>query len=102
VKPIFNPAAFTETPQYTLSNAQRNYSQLRNPAFYNEDVNARKKFFFGSRFTGILQVDYFNVLNRTIFSGPDTNLNDSQFGQVTSQSLGSANRQGQVAFRLEF
>lgn len=102
VKPIFNPAAFTETPQYTISDAKRNYSELRNPAFYNENLNARKKFYFGDRFTGILQVDYFNALNRTIFQGPDTNLNDSTFGQVTSTSLNSSNRQGQVGFKLQF
>ena len=38
---------------------------MRNPANYNESVNVRKHFFFGERFQGILQVDYFNVLNRT-------------------------------------
>ena len=102
VKTIFNPAAFTETPQYTISDAKRNYGELRDPAFYNESLNARKKFYFGDRFTGILQVDYFNALNRTIFQGPDTNLNDSTFGQVTSTSLNSTNRQGQVGFKLEF
>lgn len=101
-KTIFNPAAFTETPQYTISDAKRNYSELRNSAVYNENLNARKKFFFGERFTGILQVDYFNAFNRTIFQGPDTNINDGTFGQVTDASSRINNRQGQVGFRLEF
>ena len=100
--PIFNPGAFTDSPAYTLADTPRNFAELRGPAFYNEAVNARKKFFFGERFTGLLQVDYFNVLNRTIFQGPDTNVDDSTFGQSTGTSSQIPNRQGQVSFRLEF
>jgi hypothetical protein len=104
---IFNPAGFVATPsQYVLGDAQRNYNELRDPANYNENVNVRKHFYFGERFQGILQVDYFNVLNRTIFQNPDTNQSDGTFGQVTGQGgnsqIGPNNRQGQVQFRLEF
>jgi hypothetical protein len=104
---VFNPGAFTATPsQFVLGNAQRNYGELRNPAQYNEDANVRKHFYFGERFQGILQVDYFNLFNRTILNGPDNNLSDSTFGQVTNlnanNQLGPSNRQGQVSFRLEF
>ncbi|WP_161557698.1 TonB-dependent receptor [Acidisarcina polymorpha] len=108
VTPIFNPAAFTDSPPYTLADTPRNFGALKDPAFYNENFNARKRFFFGERFTGILQVDYFNALNRTIFNGPDTNVDDSTFGQVVNQgcnnqgNIGNCNRQGQVTFRLEF
>jgi hypothetical protein len=102
--PIFNPAAFVDAAPYVLTDTKKNYPELRNSAFYNENLNARKKFFFGERFTGILQVDYFNVLNRTIFQTPDNNVDDSTFGQVTSQGTNASpgNRQGQVTFRLEF
>ena len=65
---IFNAGAFAATPsQFVLGDAIRNYAELRNPANYNEDVNVRKHFYFGERFQGILQVDYFNVFNRTRF-----------------------------------
>jgi hypothetical protein len=70
-----------------------------------ENLNARKKFFFGEHLTGILAVDYFNAFNRTQFNGPDGNASDSTFGQVTSPGTPGnypANRQGQVSFRLEF
>ncbi len=104
---IFDPTAFTATPSpFVLGDAQRNYPELRNPANYNEDVNVRKHFFFGERFQGILQVDYFNVFNRTVLQNPDTNKSDGTFGQVTTQGgnnqVGPNNRQGQVSFRLEF
>jgi Carboxypeptidase regulatory-like domain len=104
--PIFNPAAFALTPsQYVLGDVTRNYGGLKNAPTQFENLNARKKFFFGERFTGILAVDYFNAFNRTQFNGPDTTANDSTFGQVTSQGTPGnypANRQGQVTFRLEF
>ena len=101
VAQIFNPAAFAQTPtQYSLGDALRNYGELRNPNSYNDNVSARKKFSFGDRFTGILQVDYFNVLNRTYFSGPNTNISNGAFGQVTN--TGSGQRKGQAQFRLEF
>jgi hypothetical protein len=103
---VFNPAGFTATPsQFVLGNAKRNYSELRGPAQYNEDANVRKHFYFGERFQGILQVDYFNLFNRTILHAPDANLSDSTFGQITNLNAnnnGPHNRQGQVSFRLEF
>jgi hypothetical protein len=102
VDPIFNPAAFTDSPAYTLADTKRSFGELRNPATYNESFNARKKFFIGERFTGILQVDYFNAFNRTVFQNPDTNVDDSSFGQVTGTGSQISNRQGQVSFRLEF
>jgi carboxypeptidase family protein len=100
---MFDPTAFTATPtQYVLGDAQRNYSELRNPAYYMETANVRKHFYFGERFQGILQMDYFNLFNRTRFQGPDTNQSDGTFGQVISQGSQINNRQGQVSFRLEF
>jgi Carboxypeptidase regulatory-like domain len=103
---IFNPAGFSLTSsQYVLGNAIRNYSELRGPGLYNESANVRKKFFFGERFTGILQVDYFNLFNRTQFYPPDANASDGTFGQIFKQGdQGNkpANRQGEVSFRIEF
>lgn len=105
--PVFATNAFTQTPsQYVLGNSIRNYSELRDPAQYNENANVRKHFYFGERFQGILQFDYFNLFNRTILNGPDTNLSNSTFGQITNlnsnNTRGPSNRQGQVQFRLEF
>jgi hypothetical protein len=100
---MYNPAAFTKTPsQYVIGTAQRNYGGMRNSPFESENINAKKNFYIGERFTGILSVDYFNAFNRTIFNGPDNNISDGTFGQVTSQGSNISNRQGQVSFRLEF
>jgi hypothetical protein len=106
VAQIFNPAAFSLTSsQYVLGNAIRNYGQLRGPGLYNESANVRKRFYFGEHVTGILQVDYFNLFNRTQFYPPDANASDGTFGQVIQQGdQGNkpANRQGEVQFRIEF
>ena len=100
---LFNINAFSDTPsQYVLGNAKRNYGEMRNPPRYLENLNAKKNFYLGERFKAILSVDYFNALNRTQFQGPDSNIDDSSFGQVTQNSSQISNRQGQVSFRLEF
>jgi len=99
---MFNPATFTPVNQYTLTSTLRNYSGMRNPPLFMESANVRKHFYIGERLQGILQVDYFNVLNRTQFQGPDNNASDSTFGQVTNASSQINNRQGQVQFRLQF
>jgi len=103
VPQIYSPTGFTLTPdQYVLGNAKRNYSELRNPAYYNEDFNIRKHFYFGDLAQGILQVDLFNALNRTRFNGPDNNASDGTFGQAIRQGQTNRNRQGQASFRIEF
>jgi hypothetical protein len=100
---MFNPAAFTPTPsQYVIGTAKRNYGGMRNAPLALENLNAKKNFYLGERVTAILSVDYFNAFNRTQFNGPDNNISDGTFGQVTSQGSNISNRQGQVSFRIEF
>ena len=99
---IFNPAAFAQTSQYVLGDALKNYGALRGPNTYNENANLRKHFFIGERFQAILQVDYFNLLNRTQFNAADTNASNGTFGLAQSQGSNIPNRQGQATFRLEF
>jgi hypothetical protein len=100
---IYPKDGFTATAtQYVIGNAIRNYTELRQPAYYMENLNAKKHFYLGERITATLSVDYFNAFNRTRFNGPDTNFSDGTFGQVTSQGSQISNRQGQVTFRVEF
>jgi len=100
---MYNPAAFSTTPnQYVIGDAARVYGGLRNAPFYNESLNARKHFYIGERFQAVLQVDYFNALNRTQFGGPDNNASDGTFTQDTSTGSGLSNRQGQVKLEVTF
>jgi len=103
VAQMFDPAGFTPTrTQYVIGDAKRIYSELKDPAFYHESLNAKKHFYFGERVTATLSVDYFNAFNRTRFQSPDGNVNHGTFGQVTAQGSQIPNRQGQVNVRVEF
>jgi hypothetical protein len=100
---IWNPLAFSPTrTQYVIGNAMRSYDGLKDPAFYMENLNAKKNFAFGERYRAILSVDYFNAFNRTRFNNPDSNRSNATYGQVTSQGSQIPNRQGQVSLRFEF
>ena len=99
---IWPQDAFSQTAPYTLGDAYRNYSGMKEPPFYNEDADVIKHFYFGDRWQGQLRVDYFNLFNRVQFNGPDTNFSDGTFGQVTSEGQQNSNRQGQVQFQVSF
>ena len=98
----FTTNAFALTAPFALGNAVRNYPSLRNPAYYNENVDAMKYFHLTDKVLITLRVDYFNILNRVQLNGPDTNASDSTFGQITNLGQANSNRQGQATFRLEF
>ncbi len=99
---IYNPAAFVSNSSgYTLGNAYRNYGEVRNPGFYQEDVKASKKFALGERVNFILEMNYFNLLNRVRFNGPNNNVDDSNYGYVTS-GQNNGPRQGQISGRVTF
>jgi Carboxypeptidase regulatory-like domain len=103
VAQMWNPAGFTLTPtQYVIGNANRIYGELKNPAYYMENLNATKHFYIGERVRATLRVDYFNAFNRTQFEGPNGNASQGTFGQVTSQGSQISNRQGQVQVKVEF
>ena len=101
--------AFVATGPYTLGNAQRNYAELRGPGIYDESIKATKKFALGEHASFLLEMNYFNLLNRTRFNNPNTNIdNGSNFGYVPAngqQSLTGTNsgaRNGQLSGRIQF
>jgi len=118
----FNPGAFdnkrlidldgkSTTPgalvgQFTEGTFPRN--GMRGPGFINTDVSlAKHLFFFGEKLDSELRLDAFNVFNHANFGNPDTNVDSSTFGQV-STTIGangsSANgpRIVQIALHLKF
>ncbi len=100
---MFTTTAFTPTSsQYQLGNTQRNYAGLRNPPLRMEDFSLIKRFSVAEKASILLRMDYFNAFNRTQVYGPDTNILDSNFGEVTGEGSGIINRQGQLTVRVEF
>ncbi len=100
---VITPNAFVSTTgTYVLGNALRNITEFRNPGFYQEDVKASKKFAVSERVNVVLEMNYFNILNRTRFNGPNTNVDDqTNFGRVNSGQTNSP-RQGQISGRVNF
>jgi hypothetical protein len=95
----FNTAAFGEPGPGQFGTLRRN--TIINPGSLQNDVSVMKKLvtlpheFGGFQF----RVDYFNVLNRTNLSGPQTTLTSSAFGQILSAN---PQRIGQFALRYDF
>ncbi len=100
---VITPDAFVSTTgTYVLGNALRNITEFRNPGFYQEDVKASKRFALSERVSVALEFNYFNILNRTRFNGPNTNVDDrANFGFVNSGQTNGP-RQGQISGRVTF
>jgi hypothetical protein len=111
--PVFTPGAFSE-PGFAQGNAPRAFSQLRNPFNGNENVSLAKKFFFGERVNAELRIEFFNIFNRMQVCGPSNNVDDANFGRVSSNGVivnnvngvnpcqGNSPRQGQGFFKVSF
>ncbi|MGA8029197.1 MAG: TonB-dependent receptor [Bryobacteraceae bacterium] len=102
--PVLNVAAFTDPGPWAIGNEPRYVSGMRNPFNYNENVALAKYFPFGEKVKLKLEVEYFNVLNRVVFCGPDTNFEDvgnGNFGKVITCQANSP-RQGQGHLAITF
>jgi carboxypeptidase family protein len=103
----FNSSAdFERNP----ANQPASYSVRVFPAYINgvrgdkllqTNANIHRSVRLHERLTLHLRADVFNVFNRSQMSDPDTNPNDSTFGQVLSET-GSQNRFLQVQARIQF
>jgi hypothetical protein len=96
---FLNKALFSDPAPLTLGNAAFRYGQVRNFARRNEDFGLQKNTKIGERFKFQIRAEFLNALNRSTLGGIQTNVTNSQFGQVTS--IGG-NRQIQIGSRLDF
>jgi outer membrane receptor protein involved in Fe transport len=95
-----NRDAFRTPAAFTFGSSARSYGDLRAPNFLNENFGLIKRVKFLEHFTATFRGELFNAFNRTVFSAPQANVSNAQFGRITAQS--NTPRQGQVALRLEF
>jgi hypothetical protein len=107
-QPVLNSAAFSypvNLSPFFLGNEPRYLSGIRNQFQSNENIAAAKYFQLGEHVRAKVEVEYYNLLNRVIVSGPncnvDTTLTDTNFGKsVNCQS--NTPRQGQAHFEIRF
>src|SRR5260370_27753512 len=94
---ITSPGFFPFQPHAQLGNMTRTNPKMRNFPLYNENVSLAKTFTLSQehRRTADVRFEGFNVLNRTQFGTPNTNLNDPA-------NLGLVRSQANTARRLHF
>ncbi|MBV8551513.1 MAG: TonB-dependent receptor [Acidobacteriaceae bacterium] len=99
--PVINKADFSDPGSWVIGNSPRVFGQLRNPFQANENIALAKYFSVGEKVKLKLEIEYFNVLNRVVFGGPDLNFEDANFGKVIN-SQNNTQRQGQGMLQINF
>jgi hypothetical protein len=95
-----NRAAFTNPAPLTFGNAARLLSDVRGCASSNENFSLMKHTpLLENRLSVRLGADFFNVLNRRAFGNPASNIDNLNFGQISSAGPG---RTVQLHFRLSW
>ena len=97
---LLNASAFSIPGTNQFGTSAQMLPNARNFPVYNEDLGMMKKFVIREQRYFELRFEMFNAFNRVVFGGPATNINNANFGQVTSQSNGPRN--GQIAGKFYF
>jgi hypothetical protein len=93
-----NGVVLAQTDRF--GNAPRFNGSVRRQSNLNENVSVQKSFGFTERVRMDFRWEIFNVFNRVIFGGPDTNITSQTFGRITSQF--NSPRQMQFGLKLYF
>jgi len=97
----FNPAAFTQTPQFAFGNVSRYLPGVNNPTAANVDTSIEKVTRIRERFSLVFRAEMFNATNHVVFSGPTTSITSATFGKIILSQT-NAPRQVQFSLRLRF
>jgi hypothetical protein len=81
-EPYFNPSYFTQEPLGQVGNAMRRY--FVGPGLYNFDLALLKDTKITEGVSAQFRAEAFNVFNHAQFNNPDGNVDDTEFGFVTS------------------
>jgi hypothetical protein len=100
----FNPSCFVNPPNGEFGDAPGYLAGLRNPGLATEDLGVSKSQRFSERFQLRLYFQMFNAFNRHGFSGPNTQIGTTGFGEVLPQDLNGlpGARVGQFGARFSF
>jgi hypothetical protein len=98
----FNANCFANPGYEQPGNAPRYFSNLRTDGIHNIDIALAKEFVPREGMRLEIRGEFFNFFNTPRFASPDTLLEDSTFGQISSTVSGSTPRHGQVGVRFEF
>jgi hypothetical protein len=102
VTPYFNANAFANPAPYSFGNTPRTLADrtLRNETYKNEDIALSKTFPIHESMRLQIKANAFNIFNRSIFGGVNTDITTPTFGQVTGQSNTARRLQLEGYFRF--
>ena len=95
---FLDKSVFPAQPSDQFGNVTRYNPKLRSFPSFNENISMAKSFVIHESKRIDFRWEAFNMLNRTAFALPSTNLNSASFGLVTSQANNP--RQMQVALKF--
>lgn len=103
--PVLNAAAFSNPGNWAIGDEKRYLGSIRNQFQANENLALAKYFGIGEHVKFKIEMEYFNLFNRVIFSGGNcgivTSLADPNFGKsINCQN--NTPRQGQAHFAVTF
>jgi hypothetical protein len=100
----FNTSQFYNPPAFTFGNVSRTLPNVRSPSYTDADISLFKNNYFGSenRYNLQFRIEAFNSLNHENFGTPDQNINDANFGKITSTNSMASPRQVQLAAKFYF
>ncbi|HXJ41318.1 MAG TPA: hypothetical protein VNH18_18700, partial [Bryobacteraceae bacterium] len=97
----FNKAAFVNPAPYTFGNLPRSAAYgLFAPYLINQDASLRRQFSIRERVKLAITADIFNITNSVMFAAPATNIDSTNFGQLTTTN--NLPRKIQLNGRLTF
>src|SRR5262249_29951047 len=101
---VFNPTRFERHPQLQPSHNVRyfpsRFSNVRGDGLNNIDFSIIKQFRITERISAQLRGEAFNLANRPLFAGPETNPTNQNFGRSTGQD--NQPRSVQLGLRLKW
>jgi hypothetical protein len=95
-----NPAAFADTPAFTLGTIPRTLDDVRTPMRNNWDFVAAKDVRFRGNVRGEIKLEVLNITNTVKTVGPNMIQGNALFGKIDTQS--GFMRLTQLMFRLSF
>jgi hypothetical protein len=101
IAPFINADAFVSPDSFTYGNTPATGAYgLRNPHFFNQDLNLSRNFQIRENLRFVFGVDSFNLFNNVRLGSINTNITNSNFGKAAAQT--NLPRVFQFKLRVEF
>jgi len=96
----FNTSAFARPDNFTLGNAAARIHTVRTPGMNNVNLTLSKTFAVAEKMKLEFRASWFNALNHTVFSGPNTTVGNANFGRISAQA--NISRQTEFGMKVLF